>query len=90
MTSHDSGPGGPIAINFHLYKPCEGFEPVAEDNAAMTDSYAMLDPLGRFYGNHGGRHLYSAPILEVGVQTALRQSRFSPVRLVARGGKYAW
>ena len=22
MTSHDKGPGGPIAVNFHLYKPC--------------------------------------------------------------------
>ncbi|MGB1016821.1 MAG: radical SAM protein, partial [Nannocystaceae bacterium] len=28
----------------------EGFGPVAEDNDAMTDSYAMIDPLGRFYG----------------------------------------
>jgi radical S-adenosyl methionine domain-containing protein 2 len=77
-------------VERHAPLATEGLAPVAEDNAAMTDSYAMVDPLGRFYGNHGGQHVYSAPILEVGVEAALRQSRFSLVRLVARGGKYAW
>ncbi len=44
-----------------------GIAVVAEDNDAMEDSYVMIDPLGRFYGNHEGRHRVSAPILEVGV-----------------------
>ncbi len=68
----------------------EGLGPVAEDNDAMTDSYAMIDPLGRFYGNHGGRYVYSRPILEAGVTTALGEVDFEVQRLVARGGLYPW
>jgi len=64
--------------------------PVAEDNAAMTDSYAMIDPLGRFFGNHAGRYVYSRPILEVGVEDALAEVDFEVQRLVARGGLYVW
>lgn len=68
----------------------ESLGPVAEDNAAMTDSYAMIDPLGRFYGNHRGRYVYSPPILEVGVTEALRQVDFELQRLIKRGGLYLW
>jgi radical S-adenosyl methionine domain-containing protein 2 len=68
----------------------EGLGPVAEDNDAMTDSYAMIDPLGRFYGNHGGRYVYSQPILQVGVAAALAQVQFQVQRLVNRGGLYQW
>lgn len=64
--------------------------PVVEDNAAMTGSYAMIDPLGRFFSNVAGHHTYSRPILDVGVATALQESRFMPHRLVRRGGVYAW
>jgi radical S-adenosyl methionine domain-containing protein 2 len=64
--------------------------PVAEDNDAMTDSYAMIDPLGRFYGNTGGFHRVSAPILEVGVDTALASVGFEATRLEARDGLYEW
>ena len=67
-----------------------GLAPVPEDNDAMTDSYAMVDPLGRFYGNHRGRYVYSDPILEVGVLPAIRQVDFQIQRLVERGGLYAW
>lgn len=77
-------------VDRHADLAADGLVPIAEDNDAMTDSYAMIDPLGRFYGNHGGRHTYSAPILEVGVERALQQSRFSLVRLIARGGRYSW
>lgn len=65
-------------------------EVVAEDNAAMEDSYAMIDPLGRFYGNHAGQHVVSEPILSAGVHTALRQVEFSSAKFAARGGRYAW
>ncbi len=68
----------------------DNLAPIAEDNDAMTASYAMIDPLGRLFDNSAGRHTYSAPIHEVGVARALRQIRFSLTRLVARGGKYAW
>ena len=64
--------------------------PIAEDNDAMTASYAMIDPLGRLFDNSAGHHTYSTPIHEVGIARALRQIRFSLTRLVARGGKYAW
>jgi hypothetical protein len=50
--------------------------PIAEDNDAMTASYAMVDPLGRLFDNSAGHHTYSAPIHEVGVARALRQIRF--------------
>lgn len=64
--------------------------PIAERNEAMTDSYAMIDPLGRFYGDTGGVHGVSAPILEVGVAAALRSVGFEPAKLEARGGIYTW
>lgn len=68
----------------------EGLGPVAEDNEAMTGSYAMIDPLGRFYDNYAGRHMYSHTILEVGVANALAEIHFEIQRLVARGGLYVW
>ena len=64
--------------------------PVAEHNNAMTDSYAMIDPLGRFYGDTGGVHRVSAPVLDVGVAEALRSVGFDPAKLEARNGVYAW
>jgi radical S-adenosyl methionine domain-containing protein 2 len=77
-------------VERHHELEAEGLGPVAEDNDAMTDSYAMIDPLGRFYGNHGGRYVYSRPILEAGVITALAEVDFEVQRLVARGGLYPW
>ena len=77
-------------VDRHAGLAAEGLAPIAEDNDAMTASYAMIDPLGRLFDNSAGRHTYSAPITEVGLERALRQIRFSLARLVARGGKYAW
>ena len=77
-------------VDRHAGLAAEGLAPIAEDNDAMTASYAMIDPLGRLFDNSAGRHTYSAPITEVGMERALRQIRFSLARLVARGGKYAW
>lgn len=68
----------------------EGIAVVAEANDAMEDSYAMIDPLGRAYGNRGGVHRVSAPILDVGVARAFAEVGFEPVKLIARGGRYAW
>jgi len=77
-------------VERHRNLHTEGLGPIAEDNDAMTDSYAMLDPLGRFYGNHQGRYVYSPPVLEVGVAKALSGVEFEVERLVARGGLYSW
>ncbi len=60
--------------------------PIAEDNEMMTDSYVMVDPVGRFFQNTLGTYKYSNPIGEVGVWEALRQVGFSWNKLEERGG----
>ena len=77
-------------LDRHQHLAEEGIAPVPESNDAMTDSYAMIDPLGRFYGDHGGVHEVSRPILEVGVMHALRNIHFDHLKLEARGGIYTW
>ena len=71
-----------------------GIEVVPEDNAAMTNSYLMIGPDGRFFWHvpHGsGRAIeYGDPILEVGFDEALRQVRFSEEKFRSRGGEYDW
>ncbi len=74
----------------HAELAAEGFAPVVEDNEAMLGSYAMIDPCGRFFGNSTGAHVYSDPILQVGVEPALDQVGYSRDRFLARGGRYAW
>lgn len=41
-----------------------------EDNICMTNSYIMLDSLGRFFNNVGGRYVYSSSILDICVKDA--------------------
>jgi radical S-adenosyl methionine domain-containing protein 2 len=76
----------------HRHRPLEtiGITVVPESNTTMTGSYAMVDPLGRFFDNTDGRHRYSSPILEVGVSAAWSQVRFVPARFKERGGLYPW
>lgn len=68
----------------------EGIPVIAENNNAMTDSYAMIDPMGRFFGNTGGVHRIGRSILELGAKEALASVGFNHDKLVARGGVYAW
>lgn len=68
----------------------EGIPMIPESNNAMTDSYAMIDPLGRFFGNSGGKHQVGLPILKVGAASALASVDFRNDKLVARGGEYEW
>lgn len=53
----------------------------AEDNASMTNSYLMIDPLGRFYQNSGsggsGGYTYSNPVHLSGTLQALSEIPFS-------------
>jgi radical S-adenosyl methionine domain-containing protein 2 len=77
-------------VERHRHLAVEGLAPVAEGNDDMRGSYVMVDPLGRFFGNATGRHVYSAPILEVGVEVALAQVGVSTGKFEARGGRYAW
>lgn len=59
-----------------------------EDNRDMTESYLMVDPLGRFFQNQsaqpGAGYVYSPPIPEVGAATAFRRVAFDAQRFAAR------
>ncbi len=59
-----------------------------ESNDDMTDSYLMINPDGRFYQNSqlcdGNEHDESAPILETGVEQALAQINFNPIKFINR------
>jgi len=68
----------------------KGLGPVVEDNDAMRGSYVMVDPLGRFIGNSTGTHVYSRPILDVGVAAALAEVDWSREKFDGRGGTYDW
>jgi len=62
---------------------------VPEDNAAMTDSYVMIDPWGRFFQNSGGRYRHSGEILKVGIEEALAEcGGWNRERFLLRGGNY--
>ncbi len=71
---------------YEFVRKHEDLNPIPEDNAMMTESYVMVDPVGRFFQNTQGTYKYSEPIQEVGVWEALRQVGFSWKKLVERGG----
>jgi radical S-adenosyl methionine domain-containing protein 2 len=73
-------------IQRHIHLVHHGIPPTAETNDAMTESYLMVDPYGRFFDNSNGRQHYSDPIPEIGVDGALGQVRFSRTKFVERGG----
>ncbi len=68
----------------------DGITVVPENNEAMTESYVMIDPAGRFFDNTQGFYRYSEPILKVGVAEALKQVSIDPERFRQRGGEYDW
>lgn len=74
-------------VNLHKQKGCN---PVAEDNEEMRGSYAMVDPSGRFYDSSKGYHVYSHPILVVGVMNAYNQVTIDNNKFHKRGGNYNW
>lgn len=74
----------------HRSLEAEGIAIAAETNDDMTGSYAMIDPLGRFFSNVGGRYRYSRPILDVGVAAAFSDIQFDHARFESRGGVYDW
>ncbi len=63
---------------------------VPENNEAMTGSYGMIDPAGRFFDNATGKHRYSKPILDIGIDRAFQQVTFDHELFNSRGGKYDW
>ncbi|MDO8268661.1 MAG: viperin family antiviral radical SAM protein [Moraxellaceae bacterium] len=63
-----------------------------EDNSAMTESYIMLDPFGRFFQNSVAPkqgYQYSDPILDAGIDQAFDQIKFNAIRFQSRYGSQA-
>lgn len=77
-------------VDRHRAFRTRGITIASESNEAMTGSYAMIDPLGRFFSNVGGKHSYSRPILEVGAVAAFSDVIFDHDKFEARGGNYDW
>ncbi|PJE94368.1 radical SAM protein [Streptomyces carminius] len=99
VTGQNSRDCGPLAVTGeefgrfvlrHRWVSQHGVEVVPEDNDAMTGSYAMLDPAGRFFDNMRGSYSYSRSVLECGVRTALEQVTVDRAKFLARGGRYHW
>lgn len=67
-----------------------GITVVPENNDLMTGSYVMVDPAGRFFDNVASAHGYSRPILDVGVEEALREVSVDTHKFLSRSGLYAW
>ena len=63
---------------------------ISENNELMTASYIMVDPAGRFFDNSRGTHTYSRPILDIGVEEALKDVLINTKRFLKRGGQYDW
>ena len=58
----------------------------SEDNDEMTDSYLMIDPIGRFFQNSilGSGYSYSTPIVNTGIEDALNEINFDPEKFHGR------
>ncbi len=65
-----------------------GVDFVPENNDAMTGSYLMIDPAGRFFDNTKGEHSYGQPLLKVGINEAMNPINFSYEKFIERGGLY--
>lgn len=63
---------------------------VPETNSQIKGSYAMVDPAGRFFDNAEGKHNYSNPILEIGIDKAIEQVNYNFAKFISRGGIYEW
>jgi len=68
----------------------EYLNPIVEDNEVMIDSYAMIDPLGRFFQNTQKIYNFSNPILKVGIRNAFDELKYNHIKFLKRGGLYAW
>ena len=67
-----------------------GTNMVPETNAQMRGTYVMVDPAGRFFDNTSGRHLYSRPLLDVGVEHVLQEVTTDYSGFLGREGNYNW
>ena len=75
-------------VNRHSNLKNMGVEVVPENNDAMTESYLMIDPDGRFYQNTNGKYFKSKSILKIGIQKAINEINFNKNKFLERGGLY--
>jgi radical S-adenosyl methionine domain-containing protein 2 len=54
----------------------------------IKGSYLMISPEGKLYDNTGESYVYSDPILEIGLNKALKQINFNKEKFIKRGGYY--
>jgi radical S-adenosyl methionine domain-containing protein 2 len=99
IAGQNGGPGNALSVTDeefqqfvwrHTWVSHYGIDVVPENNDAMTGSYAMLDPAGRFFDNVSGSYSYSTSILKCGVTAALKQVTLDRSKYLARGGHYDW
>jgi radical S-adenosyl methionine domain-containing protein 2 len=75
-------------VDRHAHLAGEGITVIPERNELMLDSYVMINPIGQFYNTGMGKHLYSSPILEVGIESALSQVGWNADHFIERDGDY--
>ena len=63
---------------------------VFEYNNNMKGSYVMIDPAGRFFENSNGIHNYSTPILDIGIEKAIKEMKYDYNKFIDRKGLYNW
>jgi radical S-adenosyl methionine domain-containing protein 2 len=70
---------------------CQSYGCWVEDNELMTQSYLMIDPLGRLFqdGNSSG-YVYSEPVYNVGLENALEQIEFDKDKYLKRYKEVAY
>lgn len=75
-----------IFINAHKHQKSI----VVEDNNAMTGSYLLCDPQGRFFENSQGKHSYSNSLIDSDFMDCYNELSFDKDKFVERGGIYNW
>lgn len=61
---------------------------VIENNDAMTNSYVMLDPAGRFFNNQNCKYVYSTSILNKNIKTCYNHMNYNYKKFKNRQGDY--
>lgn len=94
VVGENDGLADPLMVNEEEFRQFvvrhEPLKPVSESGEMMRGSYVMVDPLGRFFCNDNGYHLFSRPIQEVGVHQAFSEVIFSANKFIDRQGLYNW
>ena len=72
----------------HFISTHTHLNPVGEVNDDMINSYAMIDPEGRFFDNSSYKLNHGLPILRVGVKKSFESINFNYGKFIGRDGDY--